>query len=74
MSEFAFKESDTLLQRLRKRCDGQVEWLREHHPEVFNEQKHLNAESAERAYWHFGYAAALRDILNQMPPENGGVH
>ena len=24
---------------------------------------HLDCETPERAYWHFGYVAALRDIL-----------
>ena len=30
---------------------------------VLNEQRHLDEGSAERAYWHAGYAQALRDVL-----------
>jgi hypothetical protein len=62
-----------LLERMRERRDGQLDWLRENHPEVFNEQKHLDGGSPERAYYHFGYASALRDVLAQMPPASGGV-
>jgi len=31
--------------------------------EVLRPQKHLDKGSAERAYWHAGYASALADIL-----------
>lgn len=44
-----------------------LDWLRENAPEISDEQKHLDAESAERAYFHFGYATALRDIKNCLP-------
>lgn len=43
------------------------EWLQQNAPEIDGEQKHLDAESAERAYWHFGYASALRDIQKCLP-------
>ena len=46
-----------------KRADGIREWLKENAPEVVDEQKHLNDRSVERAYWHYGYMIALRDVL-----------
>jgi hypothetical protein len=30
---------------------------------VDEEQRHLDSGSAERVYWHHGYASALKDIL-----------
>lgn len=30
---------------------------------VGEEQRHLDSGSAERLYWHHGYASALKDIL-----------
>ncbi|GLQ53768.1 hypothetical protein GCM10010862_10270 [Devosia nitrariae] len=38
-------------------------WLRDNAPECFEEQKHLDAGSSERAYWHHGYLMAIRDVL-----------
>lgn len=46
-----------------RRRDAQREWLRVNHPDVFEEQKHLDAGSVERAYWHYGYTVALGDVL-----------
>lgn len=48
---------------LMTRLDGQQEWLFRNHPEVFTEQKHLDEGSIERAYWHYGYMVALRDVI-----------
>jgi hypothetical protein len=46
-----------------------VRWLQEDHPEV-SQQKHLNAGSVEQAYWHYGYAIALRDVLTLLQKED----
>jgi hypothetical protein len=50
-----------------ERLDALLEWLRENAPYIGYEQKHLDAGSAERAYWLHGYAAALQDIKNCLP-------
>lgn len=60
----------SLADRLEGRLHEIIAWLRENAPEIDEEQKHLDAESAERAYWHYGYAAALRDIKNCLPGKN----
>ena len=59
----------TPVERLRRRCNAQRAWLRAHHPEVFREQKHLEEGSIERAYWHYGYAVALADLLELLEPD-----
>ena len=46
-----------------ERRDAQRKWLKENHPSVFSEQKHLDDGSVERAYWHYGYTVALTDAL-----------
>lgn len=47
----------------RQRAENLTSWLKENAPQCFREQKHLDAGSAERAYWHYGYLSALRDII-----------
>ena len=39
-------------------------WLVSQAPFVAAEQKHLDAGSSEQAYWHFGYLAALADMMD----------
>ena len=41
-------------------------WLKESAPHVFDEQEHLDEGKQERAYWHYGYMVALRDIQNMI--------
>lgn len=48
------------------RADGIKEWLDETAPYVFADQRHLDENTPERAYWHYGYRAALLDVLNQQ--------
>jgi hypothetical protein len=38
------------------------EWLKTNAPTAGDEQKHLDEGSEARAYWHYGYMVALRDI------------
>lgn len=51
-----------------KRRDDLLEWIKSQHPEVTKEQKHLNANTSERTYWHYGYLMALDDILRLLSP------
>lgn len=51
---------------IRARYDALREQLREHFPEVVDEQAHLDEGSREKAYWQYGYAVALRDVLNLL--------
>jgi hypothetical protein len=38
-------------------------WLADEAPYISADQKHLNANTPEQAYWHHGYQAALSDVL-----------
>ena len=48
---------------VERRRDDILEWLEDEAPHTAVDQKHLDAASSERAYWHHGYQAALSDII-----------
>jgi hypothetical protein len=52
-----------LIQSLKTRIAAIRTWLADEAPYVTTDQKHLNEHTPERAYWHFGYQAALADVL-----------
>jgi hypothetical protein len=63
---------------LRRRRDGIREWLDSEAPFTEVDQKHLDADTPERAYWHHGYQAALADIIELLDAErqksgSGGI-
>lgn len=51
---------------LRRRRDDILGWLDDEAPYTASDQKHLDADTPERAYWHFGYQAALTDIIELL--------
>lgn len=51
------------IQGAELRLNGIRTWLKENHPETFEEQKHTDKGTPERAYWHHGYMMGLRDLL-----------
>lgn len=53
---------DNLEERL-KDIEG---WITDNAPYVIADQKHLDANSPEQAYWHYGYLVALRDVLRLL--------
>jgi hypothetical protein len=60
MGCMSIKRKILLLQRRR---DDIREWLDLEAPFAEVDQKHLDADTSERAYWHHGYQAALADII-----------
>lgn len=56
---------------LRQRRDNIREWLEEEAPYTEVDQRHLDAHTPERAYWHHGYQAALTDIMAMLALEDG---
>lgn len=60
------EETETTKDSIRKRIEDHLAFLTREHPEVFINQKHCDAGTPERAYWHHGYMMALRDIEKQM--------
>jgi hypothetical protein len=53
----------TEFKRLKDRVAGLQAWMRKNAPQCASEQKHLDEGSPERAYWHYGYLVALRDVM-----------
>jgi hypothetical protein len=51
---------------LLSRRDNIRQWLEMEAPYAAFDQKHLDADSPERAYWHHGYQAALTDVLHLL--------
>ena len=51
---------------IEQRAAGLQNWLHENAPYIDGEQKHLDEDSSERAYWHYGYLMACRDILKLL--------
>ena len=47
----------------QERLDGIRKWLNDEAPYIIADQRHLDEGSPERAYWHYGYQAALADVL-----------
>jgi len=62
------------LSMIEQRRDTIREWLDEEAPYAAADQKNLDAHTPERAYWHFGYQAALSDVLGLFTTadENAG--
>jgi hypothetical protein len=50
------------LEAVDRRIAGLKNWLIENAPYCAADQAHLNENGVERAYWHFGYLAALKDV------------
>ena len=48
---------------IRKRLKGIREWIADEAPYIVADQRHLDENTLERAYWHYGYEAALADVL-----------
>lgn len=57
------KAPDEAIAKIENRERELRKWLNENSPYVFVDQKHLDANTTERAYWHYGNVIALRDVL-----------
>jgi hypothetical protein len=55
---------------LERRASVIEEWLQTNHPSIRDEQAHLDTGSPQRAYWHYGYLMAIRDILGLINRTN----
>jgi hypothetical protein len=61
--------TDDAIAHLRGRYDSIRRELAEITPYTIADHKHLNADTPERAYWHYGYCAALKDVLGLLSGE-----
>jgi hypothetical protein len=53
---------DKLMAQIERRRAAMSKWLDENAPYAQADQAHLRANTPERAYWHYGYMIALRDV------------
>jgi hypothetical protein len=53
-------------QAIDERIDGLTDWLSTNCPRCMREQTHLDFGTRERAYWHYGYLVALRDVRDLL--------
>ena len=59
-----------IAERLQHRAEGIDDWLREIGSSCKTEQKHCEEGTVERVYWHYGYAVAVKDVLNLLLKES----
>ena len=52
-----------LAEQLSKRATGLQAQLEADNPECFEDQRHTDAGTQERVYWHYGYLVAVKDVL-----------
>lgn len=60
---------DTGEGKVRHRIAELERWLSHQGVDVKSEQTHLDENSPERLYWHYGYLIGLRDALNALVRE-----
>lgn len=53
-------------QAIDQRIDDLTDWLAANCPSCTHEQAHLDEGTRERAYWHYGYLVALRDLRDLL--------
>jgi len=58
--------------KIERRCAGTLEFLKSDYPWIFQDQRHLDAGSEERGYWHYGYLSALQDT-EKLKESNPGA-
>jgi hypothetical protein len=61
------------LEAIERRITNMSEWLRENSPYCFHDQKHLDEDTVERTYWHYGYLVALKDVRRLLKEPNDAV-
>jgi len=49
---------------IASRIESLKKWISDNCPSCETDQKHLDEGTVERAYWHYGYLCALRDVFN----------
>lgn len=55
-----------VVEKLQSRILAHQEFLHEYDRSIIGGKKHLDQGTPERAYWHYGYMVALRDVLKLL--------
>ncbi len=58
-----YRIDEASVRAISDRVAAMTRWLAEEAPYCEATQKHLDAGTVERAYWHYGYVCAGRDFL-----------
>jgi hypothetical protein len=58
------------IQEISDKADALTGWLSEHALHCETVQKHLDPNTVEQAYWHYGYLCALKDILRLLDTDS----
>lgn len=64
------REGGIVSDPIEKRMTELREWLLKKAPDCFERQLHLDEGSSEQVYWHYGYLAALNDLVNLSSEES----
>lgn len=56
-------------QKIENRVESLTEWLNDKGKDIVKDQKHLDANTPEQIYWHFGYLMALKDVVKLIKKE-----
>jgi hypothetical protein len=48
---------------IKKRADELEEWINQNGKGCKKIQRHLDKNTPEKIYWHYGYLVALRDVI-----------
>jgi len=57
-------------ERILQRIAQLGTWLEEEAPYALSDQRHLEPDSPEQAYWHLGYYRGLSDMLSFLKVED----
>jgi len=60
--------------RVEKRIKGLTEWLNREGRGAKKAQLHLEKNTTERIYWHYGYLVALRDMLRLIDRDHADLN
>lgn len=66
-------ENSDLVSILVEQRDAIRDWIEEEAPYSLADQGHLVENTAERAYWHHGYQAALDDVVRKLTASDPAV-
>ena len=55
----AMTQTEYIVSAIRARMQGVREWVAEMAPYVTSDQRHLDADTPEEAYWNYGYQGRI---------------
>lgn len=62
------------LNMVHERANELAVWLTQNGNGCFEEQAHLDTNTSERVYWHYGYIIALQDVLTFLQSNHDDVY